>query len=367
MIRVVLDGLVKHIDRVAVVDGVTMEIRPGELTYLLGPSGSGKSMVARLIAGLDTLEEGEIYFDGRPMRDLKPADRKVGLVFQRDALWPHLSVAGNVGYGLKVRGVARRERRKRVTEALGLLRIDSLADRRPASLSPSQRRRVALARALVIEPDVLLLDEPSAGLQGPNLDEWHEELKRLHAESETTTLVLSADPGEALAMADRLAVIDLGRILQVGTPPEVYHRPADSFVARFVGPTNLLQGQLEAADANGEAVVRTPLGRLVGQSASQSARAVGGPVMVAIRHEALSLGSTPQPNANRFAATVERQVFRGELREIHLRGPGDWPVTALVLQSPAAPFREGQNVTVSVPPSQVLVLPSRLGRLDETA
>jgi ABC-type Fe3+/spermidine/putrescine transport system ATPase subunit len=365
MIRVVLDGLVQHVERLAVLDCVSMEVRPGELTYLLGPSGSGKSMIARLIAGLERLEEGEIYFDGRPMSRVEPGDRKVGLVFQRDALWPHLSAAENIGYGLKVRGVARRERRRRVSEALGMLRIDSLGDRKPDRLTPWQRRRVALARALVTEPELLLLDDPTAGLQGHDRDEWLEELKRLHAETETTTLVLTGDPREALSVADRLAVLDLGRVLQLGTPAEVYHRPTDSFVAQYVGPTNLVQGQLEAIDPRGEAVVRTPLGRLIGLAPPQPLDG-GSPVTVSIRHEALALGGAPPANANRFAATVERQVFLGELRQVFLRGPGDWPITALTLQSPATDLRDGQSLTVSVTPSQVIILPSRVSRAEES-
>jgi ABC-type Fe3+/spermidine/putrescine transport system ATPase subunit len=360
MIRVVADALVKRFEGVAVLDGLCLEVRPGELTFLAGPSGAGKTTFARLLAGLDTADSGEIYFDGRPMREVPPAARRVGLVFQGDALWPHRTVAENVGYGLTVRGVARRERRRRVAEALGLLRIDSLAHRLPPTLEPVHRRRVALARALVIEPDVLVLDDPSAGLEGHALDEWHDELRRLHAEARATTLVMTADPREALAQADRVAVLDLGRVLQAGSPAEVYSRPADAFVAQYLGPANVLQAQLESADNGGGAIVRTPLGRLAGV-ATTPLPAGGGPVVVVIRPESLGLGATPSPGTNRFPATVERQVWLGELRRVHLRGPNDWPVTALSLSGSGADLREGQSLTVSVAAPQVLVLPSRLG------
>jgi ABC-type Fe3+/spermidine/putrescine transport system ATPase subunit len=358
MIRVVLDGLVKRFDRVAVVDGASLEIRPGEMAYVLGPPGAGKTTLARLVAGLEPPDEGDVYFDGRLMNAVAPQERKVGLVFQDDALWPHLTVAENVGYGLKVRGVARKERRRRVAEALDAVRIDALAAKRPEDLSTVQRQRVALARALVIAPDLLILDEPLGRLEPRVRVEFREEVRRLHDATQTTTLVLTHEAREALAQADRLAVMDLGKIVQVGTPAEVYNGPADAFVAQFLGPANLLQGQVEGTDARGDVVVRTPIGRLIGR-ASAGPLAGGAPVTVAIRPEALGLGPAVPPGANRFVATLERLVFLGELREIHLRGPGDWPVTALALQSLSQGLREGQSLTVSVPPELVVVLPGK--------
>lgn len=361
MIRVVLDGLVKRFDRIAVVDHASLEVRPGELTYLLGPAGAGKTTVARLVAGLEELDDGEIYFDGRSMRDLPACDRRVGLVPEGDALWPHRSVARNVAYGLEVRGVSRSERRKRVAEVLALLRIESLAESRPEALNPLQRRRVALARALAIDPLLVILDQPLAGLEGRARDEFREELLRLHAEAETSMLVLTDDPPDALATADRVAVIDLGRVVQVGTPAEVYNRPADTFVAQFLGETNLLQGHLEGTDSGGEAVVRTPVGRLVGR-APEAPLPGGSPVAVAIRPEALVFGPAAPVGlgTNRVATTVERQTFHGEVRRILLRGPNNWPLVARAMQSQSADVREGQSLTLSVAPEFVVILPSKL-------
>lgn len=363
MIRVTIESLVRRYNKVAVVDHASLDIRPGELAFLLGPTGSGKTTFARIVAGLERADEGEIYFDGRVIHTLPPVERKVGMVFEDDALWPHWTVAENVGYGLRVKGIARRDRRERVTEVLGLVGIDSLADRRPEALSPFQRLRVAVARALVIEPELLILDEPLAHLEPRSKAEFRDELRRLHAETGTTTMVLTADPREALAMADRLAVIDLGRVVQIGRPDEVYNRPADTFVARFLGPTNLIQGQVEGTDARGDVVVRTPLGRLIGQAAGDPL-ASGSPVTVAIRPESIGLGPVPT-GSNRFSATLERQTFLGEVRQVDLRGPGDWPVTALALQGQAVGLREGQGVTASVPPELVVVLPGKFaGRTD---
>jgi ABC-type Fe3+/spermidine/putrescine transport system ATPase subunit len=359
MIRVVLDDVVKRFDRVAVVDGVSLEVNPGELTCVLGPPGAGKTTLARLIAGLDAPDDGEIYFDGRSMLKVPPAGRRVGLVFEADALWSHRSVVENIGYGLQLRGVGRRERRKRAEEALAQVRLEGLADRRIAGLTPLQLRRVAVARALAIDPVILVLDQPLKGLEGRGAEEFRDDLRQLHAETGTTTLVLSDDPREALAMSDRIAVLDLGRVVQVGSPWEIYNRPADTFVAQFLGPANLLQGQLESIDGRGGAVVRTPIGRLVALAPARELPG-GSPVTVAIRPEALGLGGgTPPLGGNRFPATVERQVFLGGFRQVHLRGPGDWPVTALAPQAQAPELREGQGLTVAVAPEHVVVLPSR--------
>jgi ABC-type Fe3+/spermidine/putrescine transport system ATPase subunit len=358
MIRVTLEGLVKQVDRVAVVDGASLEVEPGRLTYLLGPSGAGKTMLARLVAGLEPLDDGEIFFDGRVVHTLPASGRRVGLVFQEDALWPRLTVAGNVDYALKLRRLPRAERRDRVAEALNLLRIDTLAGKHPDDLSGPQRQRAALARALAPGPELLILDEPTGRLEARVRDEFREELRRIHEETGLTTLVLTNDPREALALADRVAVMDLGKVLQCGTPQEVYNRPVDTFVARLLGPTNLVPGQVESTDARGEAVVRTSFGRVIGQGAGGTL-APGSPVTLSIRPEALAVGTSIPADSNRFAATVERLVFRGAVREVHLRGPGDWPVLALALQGQSQHLRAGQGVTLAVAPEHVVVLPGK--------
>ena len=358
MIRVILENLTRRFDGVAVVDGASFEIRPGALAFVLGPPGSGKTMLARCVAGLDSLDDGEIYFDGRLVQGLPPRDRGVGFVFQDDALWPHLTVGVNVEYPLRARGLPRRDRQARLAETLSACRLETLAGKRPDELTTVQRQRTALARALVARPDLLILDEPFGRLAGRDRDEFRVEVRRLIAEAEVTTLATTADPREALAMADQVAVMDLGKILQAGDPAAIYNRPVDPFVARFLGPTNLIQGQVESTDARGDVVVRTPLGRLVGR-AEVAPLAPGTAVTLSVRPESLGFGAAAPHNANRFSTTVERLVFLGETRQVHLRGGNDWPVVALALQPQSHHLREGQSLTVHVVPDQVVVLPTK--------
>jgi len=312
------------------------------------------------VAGLETLDDGEIYFGDRMVQALPPQERHVGMVFEDLGLWPGLTVVENVGYPLKIQKLSRPERRRRVAEVLTALRIDSLAGRRPDQLTPPQRLRTALARALVAQPELLLLDSPLGQLDPRAREDCWDDLRRIHAEAGVTILVLTDDPLESLALAGRLALMDLGRIVQVGVPQELYNRPHDVFVTRMLGPANLLQGQVESQvdDQRGEVVVRTPLGRLIGQM-SPGQTSPGTPVTISVRPETVSLGPTTPAGWNRFPATIERIIFRGELRQIHARGPGDWPIIVSALQSQSQNLREGQVLTLSVAPEHVVVLPGK--------
>ncbi len=360
MTRVILDGLKKRSGAVDAVDGASLEIRSGELTCLVGPAGSGKTTLATLVAGLIAPDQGEIYFGDRMVNELSPIERGVSFVPADLGLWPALSVADNVAFPLEAKRIPRGERKRRAAEMLTGLRIDSLSGRRPGQLSPSQRVKAALARALVTEPRLLVLDEPLAGLEPRARDEFAPALKRILAEAGATTLLLTDDAAQALAMADVLAVIDLGRIVQSGAPRELYNRPVDVFVARLLGPTNLVQGQIEGnlSESAGEVVVRTPLGRLVGQARTPIPPA-GSPVTISIRPDALSTSAAGPVNWNRFPATLERILFRGELCHVHARAKGDWPVIFAPLQSQAKDLREGQSATLAVAPENVVVLPGR--------
>jgi putative spermidine/putrescine transport system ATP-binding protein len=234
-------GLVKRFGDVTAVDHVDLEIRDGEFFSLLGPSGSGKTTMLRMIAGFELPDEGRIELAGRDVTRVPPFDRDVNTVFQDYALFPHMSVAENVEYGLRIRKVPRRERRERVGATLGMVRLDGFGGRRPSQLSGGQRQRVALARAIVNRPQVLLLDEPLGALDLKLRQEMQVELKRIQEEVGITFVYVTHDQEEALTMSDRLAVFNRGTIEQLGAPAEVYERPATEFVAGFVGTSNVLE------------------------------------------------------------------------------------------------------------------------------
>ncbi|MEV6904157.1 ABC transporter ATP-binding protein [Amycolatopsis sp. NPDC051372] len=247
-----LTGLQKHFDKVRAVDGVDLDIPPGEFFSMLGPSGSGKTTVLRMIAGFELPTAGTIELAGRDVSQLAPFARDVNTVFQDYALFPHMSVRQNVEYGLKVKRVAKAERKRRAAEALATVRLGEYGDRKPSQLSGGQRQRVALARALVNRPKVLLLDEPLGALDLKLRQAMQIELKQIRREVGITFVFVTHDQDEALTMSDRIAVFNAGRIEQVGTPVEVYERPASAFVAGFVGTSNLLSGR------GAEAVIGKP-------------------------------------------------------------------------------------------------------------
>jgi putative spermidine/putrescine transport system ATP-binding protein len=236
-----LRGLVKRYGDTVAVDGVDLDVRRGEFFTLLGPSGSGKTTTLRLIAGFERPDAGAVELAGTDVSDRPPFARDVNTVFQDYALFPHLSVAENVAYGLRISKVARAERDRRTTEALEMVRLPDLGRRRPAQLSGGQRQRVALARAIVNQPQVLLLDEPLGALDLKLRQEMQVELKSIQLRVGITFVYVTHDQEEALTMSDRLAVFNDGRIVQVGAPAEVYERPANEFVAGFVGVSNLLE------------------------------------------------------------------------------------------------------------------------------
>jgi putative spermidine/putrescine transport system ATP-binding protein len=236
-----LRSLVKRYAETAAVDGIDLDVRHGEFFTFLGPSGSGKTTTLRLIAGFERPDAGSVELGGADVSGLPPFERDVNTVFQDYALFPHMTVAENVEYGLRIRKVARDERRRRVAEALEMVRLPDLGARRPAQLSGGQRQRVALARAIVCRPQVLLLDEPLGALDLKLRQEMQVELKRIQLEVGITFLYVTHDQEEALTMSDRLAVFNRGRIEQVGEPAEVYERPASVFIAGFVGVSNVLE------------------------------------------------------------------------------------------------------------------------------
>ncbi|WP_020122254.1 ABC transporter ATP-binding protein [Streptomyces canus] len=303
-----LSGLRKSFGETTAVAGVDLEIRDGEFFSVLGPSGSGKTTVLRLIAGFETPTEGRVELAGQEVTGLAPFERDVHTVFQDYALFPHMSVEQNVAYALKVRGVPKAERLVRARKALGEVRLEGFGRRRPAQLSGGQRQRVALARALVGRPRVLLLDEPLGALDLKLREQMQVELKALQRDVGITFVLVTHDQQEALTMSDRIAVFHRGRIEQVGTPAEIYERPATPFVASFVGTSNLLDGDIAR--------------RIVGAQGTFSVR----PEKIRVLKESADSG---EPEHAGVTGTVAEVVYLGDATRFLVDLDGGGRLTAL--------------------------------------
>ncbi|MFC7215805.1 ABC transporter ATP-binding protein [Saliphagus sp. GCM10025334] len=288
---------------------IDLEVEDGEFLVILGPSGCGKTTALRLIAGLERPSEGSIYFDGERVNDYSPSDRNVAMVFQNYALYPHMTVQGNIAYPLKVRGVAPGERDRRIEEVTTLLHIEDQIDKRPAALSGGQRQRVALARAIVREPSVFLLDEPLSNLDAKLRQEMRSELKRLQNELEITTIYVTHNQEEAMSMADTVVVMNRGTIQQISPPAELYDRPRTAWVARFIGspPMNLLRGNRRNGSIDlGEAGNVDLEGITTDETTSEGAFSLG------VRPEDLSITTDPPASGNAIVGTVDTVEPLGE-------------------------------------------------------
>jgi putative spermidine/putrescine transport system ATP-binding protein len=302
------DAVTKSFGDVLALNGVSLAIGRGEFMTLLGPSGCGKTTLLKLAAGFLGPDVGSIAIDGKCVNDVPTYKRGIGMMFQNYALFPHMSVADNIAYGLKTRRVPRHEYRKRVTEALALVKLTGMEDRKPRQLSGGQQQRVALARALVINPTVLLLDEPFSALDKNLRAAMQVELREIQRKLGLTTIFVTHDQGEALSLSDRMAVISEGQIRQLGTPLEIYRRPNDRFVASFVGDTNRLRGRLVGIEAP-DALVMLGSMQIKVPSASLSNTRPPAPVDLYVRPEHLRIGPVGEPGA--LAAVVVSQIYHG--------------------------------------------------------
>ena len=312
MARLELEGLSKHYGAVVAVADVTLEVADGEFLVLLGPSGCGKTTTLRMIAGFVEPSAGAIRLGGKALNHLPPWKRSAGLVFQSYALFPHLTVGENVAFGLEMRKLPQAEISARVEEALRLVRLEHLEGRLPRQLSGGQQQRVALARAIAIRPDVLLLDEPLSNLDAKLRVEVRVEIRRLQRSLGLTTVMVTHDQEEALTMADRLAVMSEGRVRQVGTQRDLYERPADRFVAGFVGRSSFLAGKIEAPGR-----FRTAGGLLIRCEDDLAPGELG---LLALRPERLALANAPLPGMdNSLSGTVEFVSYLGAQLDLHVR------------------------------------------------
>jgi iron(III) transport system ATP-binding protein len=354
-------GIDVHVRRLSVrfgarpaVDDVDLTVRAGELFMLLGPSGCGKTTLLRALAGFQAADAGSIVFGDEDVTHQPPHARGAAMVFQSFALWPHLSAEENVAFGLRERNVPRRDVRPRVDAALASVRLEGLGGRAIDELSGGEQQRVALARAMVVRPRCLLLDEPLSSLDAALRQSMREEVRRICKHSELTAIYVTHDQKEALAIADRIAVMRQGRILQVGSPGEVYRRPCSREVATFLGATNLLAGTVARIDA-GETVVETAIGSIRTAPPASFEATPGAKVWLSIRPECLRF-STDASRPNRVEGRRERSLFLGELSEHWVR-VRDELLCAYEL-SRGRTRADADPVTLEVDPQDVVLLPA---------
>lgn len=347
-------------NELAAVDHVTMQIKNGEFFSMLGSSGCGKTTSLRMIAGFEWPTEGEVYIEGKPMGHTPPFQRKVNTVFQNYALFQHMSVYQNVAFGLEMEGATKDEIEKRVKRSLNMVQLTGMERRRPRQLSGGQQQRVALARALVKVPDVLLLDEPLGALDLKLRKEMQLELKALQQQLGITFIYVTHDQEEALTMSDRIAVMSKGKVMQMGTPVEIYERPANKFVADFIGESNFLEGTLKSL-SGGEAVVYVPKlnCELTGLPVSQGL-VNGDEVFVSIRPEKVRLLDTCAVNENCFRGKVANTVYIGSDTHVFMEVDGItlkvWEQNHFSRLDPRSFYTVGQETWLMVLPENALVL-----------
>jgi ABC-type Fe3+/spermidine/putrescine transport system ATPase subunit len=354
MTAVTIDRVEKRFGAVRAVAGATLEIRDGEFFTLLGPSGCGKTTLLRTVAGFADLDGGQIRFGERRIDTLPPHRRNTGMVFQNYAIFPNLTVAGNVAYGLKARSAPAAAIAKRVAAALRLVHLEGYDERWPHQLSGGQLQRVAIARALVIEPEVLLLDEPLSNLDAKLRVEMRGEIRELQQKLGITALYVTHDQEEALAISDRIAVMRGGALEQVGPPAEIYARPATPFVAEFMGTTNLIAGKV--AEALGGRI-RIAAGGIVVEAEAQG-HAAGTAVMASLRPETLRpllRGEAPPSGWARLEATVARVELLGALTRVELTTQAGMPLKLAMLDLPPEPVSPGKTVALAYDPARVAV------------
>jgi spermidine/putrescine ABC transporter ATP-binding subunit len=356
MVSVQFERVTKILGQSRAVDGLTLAIKPGELFFLLGPSGCGKTTALRLVAGFYTPDEGRIILNERDQSRVAPHKRNTGMVFQNYALWPHMDVWNNVAYGLKMRHVSEDEKKQRVGHALETVQMETYAERLPNQLSGGQQQRVALARALVIEPDVILLDEPLSNLDAKLRIEMRAQIKEIHQKIGRTMIYVTHDQAEALSMADRIAVMRRGRVVQVGTPRQLYMRPESAFVAQFIGGTNLLPGTLD--ERGDQLTVKTPVGLIRAvNGANDIAR--GDLVFCSVRPESLRL-QTEGPlsvELNQLTGEIQSIMYFGDSEQYSLRLTDGTLVRAVDYNQTARTAEVGKRVSVAIDPRDVIVLP----------
>lgn len=356
MARVELNNIQKSFGSVIAVKNASIVFDEGSFTTLLGPSGCGKTTILRMISGLGSPTSGDILIDGKRINDIPIHQRNLGLVFQNYALFPHRTIGENIAFGLKYRGVSKSETKEKVLNALDIVRLPGVEDRYPQQLSGGQQQRIAMARAIVIEPDVLLLDEPLSALDANLREDMRVELKAIQDRIGVTTIFVTHDQSEALAMSDKIVVMSAGRIEQIGAPDEVYNAPASEFVATFLGASNLLPASVIARDDTGVILETAEFGEthVPAQRAMTLGDAKHGQLMIRAEKLILSSDTTPE---NTTEAVVEAVDYQGQLARYFVRVGGTQLQAINMIYG--RPFNVGDTVNLQLALHECSALPAR--------
>jgi len=354
-----IQNLFKRFKKVVAVNHIQLEVNEGELLTLLGPSGCGKTTTLRCIAGLEIPEEGDIIIDGKPMLSkgfVQPSKRGIGMVFQNYAVWPHMKVYKNIIYGLKIEKMPKQDIQKKAQQILELVGLDGLEDRYPAQLSGGQQQRVALARALVSNPKVLLLDEPLSNLDAKLREELRFEIKSLVRRMGITSVYVTHDQAEAMVISDRIAIMDSGNVVQIGTPEEIYEKPANKFVANFIGTMNFMSGEVVQVVQDTDSVyVRTEFAeKMLCKTSGITATTPGDKVYASIRPEDVEIiAEPPQDMENLFKGTIAHRAYLGNFLFFFVNVNGNM---IRVQVSHILPQEEGEELHLYLNPDKCMIL-----------
>lgn len=360
LMNIRLMDIVKRFGTLEAVSHISLEIRDGELFTLLGPSGCGKTTILRLVGGFHKPDKGEIYFGNKAVASIPPYERNIGMVFQNYALWPHMTISDNIAYGLKLKRFSRSEITEKISQVLKLVNLEGLEGRYPGQLSGGQQQRVALARALVLNPDVLLLDEPLSNLDAKIRIQVRAEIRKLQKKLAITTIYVTHDQEEALTLSDRIAVINLGKLLQIGSPRDLYERPANPFVADFIGINNLIPGDVQEINATEKWMrVQSKVGPLI--CLSDERFRPGDRCMVSVRPETASISQSDdaQNRFNLISGTVSFAYYIGNTIRYDVE-MNHGIIFKVDIQNPWGyqPFSTGEKVYISFPVKTTLGIPA---------
>ena len=357
--KILLENLTKRYDATEAVSQLNMTIENGALHFILGPSGCGKTTTLRMLAGLEKPTCGKIYFDATDVTELSPSERGIGMVFQNYALWPHMTIEENITYGLKLKKLTKKEIQVRAHKYLEMMHLEKLASRYPSQLSGGQQQRVALARALAIEPKVLLLDEPLSNLDAKLRHEMRENLRTLHAELKITTVYVTHDQSESLSMGTNISIMKDGKHIQSGSPKDIYNHPKNSFIAKFIGETNLIEGKVTKTTEKLH-FVKTSFGIFEADSRGESFKE-NEAVTLSLRPELFKVYSSKnqekvEKETNQFSTHLKEKIYLGESEQWKLENDGNELIAKVLLRCEEQSLPRGSELSFSIKPEHITLL-----------